>query len=428
MNLRLFNSIKFNNWFLTIFALMVLSLQGKYLLRNTQLVVENISILQSIISSVHHVQLPIIEDFSDNTYLNLVYAIKTGNETQVFIALNSSELNTQQRLLLAWQLGYALYQQNKFNEAAKAWRYLGKSLSKIDENLLNERIAYEQAGQYIEAERSIRMWVILSEGDPFRYEALGEFYLHWSIPDKAVEAFRQAEGVATEAQRDYFEGRIAEIEGNWKEAVERYRRAFTLDMQDARVGLRLATVLTSKLGEFDQAIQVCRQVVSLVPKDYACYEMLGQIYHYQGNLDEAVKWFQDGIHNVGPEQAGYQSLFYVKIGLIDLELNYLDQAKAQFDLAIQLSSYNGDAYQGLATIYARQNNFAKAAQTILAAIEAQKLRGYKVPAIWYVQLGEYYELLGDIPRAIQTYQLALQVDPNELTALERFTRLSNENK
>jgi tetratricopeptide (TPR) repeat protein len=417
-----------NNWLLIAVVIVSLAIQIKNSANRTNNIVDNIILLHSIIPSVRPIALPNLENFSDKAYLQLVYGIKIGNESAVFNALNSNEMNLERRILLAWQLGYALYQQNKFNEAAKAWRYLGTSLSEIEENLLNERIAYEQAGQYIEAERSVRMWVILSEGDPFRYEALGEFYLRWSNSDKAIEAFRQAESVATEAQRDYFEGRIAETEGKWKPAVEMYRRALALGMQNARVGWHLATVLTSKLGEFDQAIQVCQMVVSLVPKDYACYEMLGQIYHYQGKLDEATKWFQDGIQNVGPEQPGYQSLFYVKLGLIDLELNSLDHAKAQFDLAIRLSSYNGDAYQGMATIYARQNNFAEAVQTMQAAVEAQKMRGYKVPAIWYVQLGEYYESLGDIPSAIQAYQLALQADPNELTAQERLTRLSNENK
>ena len=76
------------------------------------------------------------------------------------------------------------------------------------------------------------------------------------------------------------------FEGNYREAIARYREALSIDPSyaDALHGLAMAH---AELDELDEAIAAARQLCELAPEDILAHTSLSTFYQRKGMIQEA---------------------------------------------------------------------------------------------------------------------------------------------
>lgn len=229
----------------------------------------------------------------------------------------------------------------------------------------------------------------------------------------------------TEVDRLLDEAFLAYNNKDFDEAEDLARSVLTL-MPGSGDGLYLLGLVASKKNAFEPAEKLLYQAVQLYPDNKQYKLSLGFVLEKQGRLDEALSFYEP-----------FKEDAYVlsQIGFIYLQKGLTDFAKSAFDKALSLSESVLTAYIGLALIYRRENDFAKAFDTLekgllqgksaelfyQLAITCRLLEKNKQAlsyikqalemeetASFYNEEGLIYEALGYIPSALLSYEDALR--------------------
>jgi len=327
--------------------------------------------------------------------------------------------------IYTWHLGFSLLALGRLDDAVRVWKQTPDIASELEAALLLRGNESEAAVQPQNAELSYKAYLLLNPTFD-RYEFLGDFYIRVGQDSKAIEAFKQGSRIATKTDSAFLAGRIAELQEDWNVAAGYYRQAIEEGSSSIAPGVRLAKILIYRLGDQESGITICEQVIQIDAGDYACYEILGQVYIARGNSHKAIEWLTLGAVNVtGRYRNIYKSGFYNQIGWILLDLERPDEAEANFNKALSLSLYNADARRGLAFVSIAKGDFLSAAQALEQAIEVQGEQRGAVSYSWYDELGGIYEQVGDISSAKQFYEKALSLNPDDGFALDRIAALRN---
>jgi len=411
-------------------VVLLISLLGFYWRPVTESVATNLGRVSLIRQCLLGCQLSsILHEYQNQelTYESNMLLIEHGDYLDIVQNLPNIRLGAGKFELLTWQLGLALFDNGDVDDVVQVWRFKLNTVS-IEDSLLRQGNKAEISGDLLVAERSYRAYVFLNP-IPERFEFLGEFYLRTGRSSEAIEIFRQSQDIANEPMRAYLSGRIAEEEGNYLSAEEAFRRAIASGYEGIAVRVHLAKILAFRLGDWDQAISVCREAITIFPGDYQCYEILSLIYANNGDIQAAIDWLEIGVSSIESRYATtLQSSFQQRIGFLYLEQDQIEQAETHFKLAIALNPNNAEAYYGLAGVFIENNNYESGADILESAIKNRIRTGKNVPYSWYDQLGNAYEQLGDIQSALVAYREALLINPQDPVATERIVILEQETK
>jgi len=106
-----------------------------------------------------------------------------------------------------------------------------------------------------------------------------------------------------------------------------------------------------KLGRFDDALSYARSARRLSRYDARVAEILGEIYYYQGNNNEALQYFQEYV-NIAPTGARIEQGYYF-IGEIYIRTGKFRHADIALSTAVHWMPSNATWWTRLA--YAREN-------------------------------------------------------------------------
>ena len=179
-----------------------------------------------------------------------------------------------------------------------------------------------------------------------------------------------------------------------------------------------ARVYESDIGELDSAVRHYRRVLEIDAKNLAAAESLDRIFRtaerYQ-ELSQILQQKADILDDVNEKK----SALFQAASIEEDVLERHDQAIAVYGKVLELDVEDIGAIDALIKLYLTLSRW-----TDLLAVYAKKADLVGDPTekkLIYYQIGAVYEReIGDVPRAIDTYQRVLELDPDDLQALGRL--------
>ena len=221
--------------------------------------------------------------------------------------------------------------------------------------------------------------------------------------------------------------------GRYDDAIELTQEIYDLDPTNERAMLILGISLAST-NHYEQAIEPLKKFVDIRNQhDMANFDtgletalyFLGDCYIQTEQIDEAIKALERALEiNRTDADAMY------KLGLAYAAANQHEKAIASYENAIRFVPDFAEVYQGMVNSYEALGMPAKA--TYAQGMLAYSVKDYKsaqanlesviaaeadfVPA--YFGLGLVYEQLGDLENAKLYAELTLQLDPENMAAIQ----------
>ena len=155
----------------------------------------------------------------------------------------------------------------------------------------------------------------------------------------------------------------------------------------------------------DEAIRYLNKSLSLNPKYFLAWNALGLAQSMKGNLLEAAAAFQKSLE-VNPQFTEARN----NLGTIYQELRFVDKAEQEFKKAVGDANYPSRElpYYNLAHLYFLMDRIDEAYENVQRAIQIKKRL-----AMAHDLKGQILERKGDIGGAIDSYEEAVRLVPNE---------------
>ena len=155
----------------------------------------------------------------------------------------------------------------------------------------------------------------------------------------------------------------------------------------------------------DEAIRYLNKSVSLNPRYFLAWNALGLAQSMKGNFQEATAAFQKSLE-INPQFTEARN----NLGTIFQELGYVDKAEQEFKKALEDVNYSSRElpYYNLARLYFLMDRIDEAYENVQKAIQIKKRL-----AMAHDLKGQILERKGDIEGAIDAYEEAVSLVPNE---------------
>ena len=234
------------------------------------------------------------------------------------------------------------------------------------------------------------------EEDRIRQEK--ERYENLTIEEKEEEDQRKnAEEIKQQANAQF-------KNKNYSEALKLYTKALEINPKEITYYLNLAACY-HELKEFDKVIEECQKVIDNTndfQKKSKAYGRIGFAYQEKGDLDKAIKSFDD-------------SLLEFKDNRIKMALREAENLKKKKDAEDYINPEKGEEANTKGNDYYKNHDWVNALKEYSDAIKRnpKNAKFYSNRAAVYIKLMSLTEALNDCEKAIE-------LDPDFLRAHQRF--------
>lgn len=168
-------------------------------------------------------------------------------------------------------------------------------------------------------------------------------------------------------------------------------------------------------GNFQDALPVCNEAITLNPENSNAYEVLGWIYNSMGNPNKAISASNRALQLNPKNVAACVNLAHAYIGLqeYNLAMNYCNKA-----LKVQPDWFWTYGARGI--IYDKLKNYDKAVEDFSKVIDNHSNIIEKSPnSSWiYVSRGWAYYNLNDFDKSMTDFKKAMKINPNNIWAYD----------
>ncbi|WP_169738584.1 TPR domain-containing glycosyltransferase [Desulfofalx alkaliphila] len=240
--------------------------------------------------------------------------------------------------------------------------------------------------------------------------------------DKAVRNYRinkkMVEQYASDPYYLYTLGNACVSLDNFSEAAEHYSRAIQLVNPKAHYAPSLFNAYSScllKLGRLDQALSVIKGCKTLYPDYTDIYFLEGNLHSQMGNNHQACHCFEQCLQ-LGEQCRGKYTtrtgvgshLPLLKLANIYASTGEIEKSVIYQLLAAQLKEGQGPDYP-LSTIRSLANDQLL---RLAVKISLREMKKGKIKAEYYLVLGKYFYLHGDLDTCQQMIHKALRLNDN----------------
>jgi tetratricopeptide (TPR) repeat protein len=219
-----------------------------------------------------------------------------------------------------------------------------------------------------------------------------------------IDYFESYRNVATNRELSNFYEQMGDrmmAKSEWQAAEQAYRNALQINANntEATFGIVKAQVFQPVPGEKYWAPEVVDArldyLLSRFPDDYQIYFLKAIRYRSTGDNAEAASWLQKCIDKK-PAFTGC----YIELGYIDIGQSKVNEAKANFEKAVELDPNSAMAKNDLAACHFLLSDFSGAARGFQES--------YKISptALTALNIGEAYWFSGDFASALEIHQIA----------------------
>lgn len=191
-------------------------------------------------------------------------------------------------------------------------------------------------------------------------------------------------------------GRLLARQQRHKEAYEELEEAKRLNERDPEVHYQLARLM-HKVGKDDRAQVHIRDAIARAPEHFPSQVLLARIHIAEGLYDQAETQLKSALLN---SENKYAPAFIV-LGRLYNKLGRYDEATQAAESAYHIDNYDPEAWLVLGE-----------------ALESQNKDGAASGA--YVKASEAYEYEGEVARALEAAERAVELAPNSSAAYGRY--------
>jgi len=189
------------------------------------------------------------------------------------------------------------------------------------------------------------------------------------------------------------------------------------DAKDRLEVLRLLHLAVHSGAALPERISMLRQAIAKDPANPSLYNSLGNLYGEAGRQAEAMKLYEDALH-----QGVQTAWLYSRLGSLYLRQGKKTEAIALFEAATQLNPSDYESLENLAVAY-RQAGRIEDSERALQAI----LKSGEEYAPSYNELGMAAFQKGDVAAAQGYFEKAARLDATYQLNLGRFYKMSGDN-
>jgi len=181
--------------------------------------------------------------------------------------------------------------------------------------------------------------------------------------------------------------------------------------EKAAIHLNLALLHRSNI-EMEKAIKEIEKAIEIYPKYDLAYSMLADVYFQLGEFDDALNSYEKAISlKEDPE-------YYFDMGNVYYRMGTLEEALNQYRKVIELNPNAANTYLAIANTLLDLKKFTESKTYYDKVLEMDY---YNSNA--HNDIAAYYEQIGGIEKAIQEYEIALQINPDNLLAKRNLERI-----
>ena len=266
--------------------------------------------------------------------------------------------------------------------------------------------------------------------DPVRKIELlhGIARLHEESGDDPVSAFdvygrALREDAAHEQTQSDLE-RLARVLGHWEQLVALYDE-LVADVMDELLSvalhMKVAAIYELELSNPAAAAEAYKRILAIDPQSLAAVESLEQIYMRSEQYPELVGVLQKKAEIVLDAEQRKQ-LFFRAAQINEELLEDLEAAIRVYRQVLEIDDSDGEAIGALERLYVRLERWEDLRDIYGRKAELTDNTEEK-KAIFYGLGRVYVEQLGDVDRAIETFQNILDLDPDDLNAIRALDEL-----
>lgn len=201
----------------------------------------------------------------------------------------------------------------------------------------------------------------------------------------------------------------AVMEGSVARAVAAYQQSLDMEPNQPELYLDLARLLIYD-SQPERGLEMARQALIRQPENARAWALLGLAYDWLGLTGQAVAYCQHAVEldPTLPEAYAYLAEAYIDDG-------QWSAANATIATAARLAPDNVDVLRNQAYVLENQGNYYGAMEGYREALPANDMI-----LQLYLSIGRNAGALGDLVRARQAYESAVDVDPNHALARDRL--------
>ncbi len=336
------------------------------------------------------------------------------------------------RLKVQLLLGCAQVERLRLDNESEAEKHYREALELQPENLQALgalREIYSRAGR-TEPLVDILQREAAITGEPgaaagLLYEAARLLREKLSEEEKAVELLARA--LALVPQNQMVLAEMAAIYENlmrWNELVDTCERlAAVMAEPGEKVAMyfKLGTILEEKLFADERAIESYRQVVELNPRFLPALQALGKLFFRKGQWQQLVDMYELEIRETQDKRQKATRL-YKLAEILEERLGQDEEAIGKLELSLEMNPGYLPVLKSLGRLYTKYNRFESLIRMYEGELETTSDRDQavflldKIGTLWE-------EKLGNVDKAIETYQRLLEVAPNYLPAIRTLGKL-----
>jgi predicted O-linked N-acetylglucosamine transferase (SPINDLY family) len=296
----------------------------------------------------------------------------------------------------------------------------GKHGAHLQQKVLRQALAFQQAGRLAEAEALYRQILAKRPNHPEALHYLGMIAYQAGKAEIAAELITRA----LSCRPDYLEahnnlGVILDDLGRLEDAVKSYRRALELKPDFAEVLNNLGNALKD-MGKAAEAAASYRRALSLKPGYAEAHNNLGVILNEEGKLAEAAASFHRAL-KVKPD---YAEAYYNE-GVVLLAQNKQAKAVKSFRRALALKPDYFEAHYNLGNAFRNEGMLEEAGASYRRALALKPGNAETLNNLGIIlsDLGRQEEAIANFERALTLAPAYAEVHSNLGNALKAQSRL-----
>lgn len=359
-----------------------------------------------------------------NYYYNMMLAglSKELDLKQEVIDIYSSLLQLYpEKLDLRFELANAFAEAGEFQEAIDALDQLEKNTGINEMIALNKFRLYSMMDEKEQAFDEIRQIVDKNPSEPRYLILMGDLYLEDNQQEKALQYYDKAKGIDPDypalilSMVNYYE------KTNDKQAAQaELQKAVINSSMDVEIKLQL---LTRYLGILQQSQQDMKQVNTLFealfeqhPNNSQLNMIYGNVLLLQDDKEGAAEQFGIYIKANPEDPAGYEQL--LRIALPDQDLEKIKEVTTE---ALKHLPQEAQFYFYLGAVHYQQDNHQGALKVFEEGLANAVMRNPVVESDFHGQIGDLNYFLGNKEAAFESYEKALQLNPQNLPVLNNYS-------
>lgn len=359
-----------------------------------------------------------------NYYYNMMLAglsKELGLKQEVIDIYNSLLQLYPEKFDLRFELANAFAEAGEFQEAIDALNQLEKNTGTNETIALNKYRLYSMMDKKEQAFDEIRQIIEKNPSEPRYFILMGNLYLEDNQVNKALQYYDKAKAIDPDSPSlilsmvNYYE------KTNDKQAAQaELQKAVTNSLMDVEIKLQL---LTRYLAILQQSKQDMKQVNALFeslfeqhPNNSQLNMIYGNVLLLQDNKKGAEEQFGLYIKANPDDPAGYEQLLRIFLSEQDLE-----KIKEVTTEALKYLPQEPQFYFYLGAAHFQQENHREALKVFEDGLANAVMQNPIVEADFYGQIGDLNYFLGNKEAAFESYDKALQLNPQNLPVLNNYS-------